>query len=84
MTMDSLGWSETNKKSKDIIEPGQGIWKNGVHKLGEESDEIKLKLFGTAVDHENMHSGINFDKYENIPVETKGENVPQGITEVML
>ena len=83
MTMDSLGWTETNKKPKDIIEPGQGIWKNGVHELGEESDEIKLKLFGTAVDHENIHSGINFDKYENIPVETKGENVPEGITEVI-
>ncbi|KAF1797666.1 P-loop containing nucleoside triphosphate hydrolase protein [Mucor lusitanicus] len=81
MTMDSLGWTDKGKKPKDTIEPGQGIWKDGVHQLGEESEEVKIKLFGTATDHESVHSGINFDKYENIPVETKGENVPEGITE---
>ncbi|KAG1084183.1 hypothetical protein G6F42_021896 [Rhizopus arrhizus] len=81
MTMDSLGWTDSSKKPKDTIEPGQGIWKDGIHQLGQESEEVKLKLFGTATDHESVHSGINFDKYENIPVETKGENVPEGITE---
>lgn len=81
MTMDSLGWTDKGKKSKDTIEPGQGIWKDGVHQLGEESEAAKIKLFGTATDRESVHSGINFDKYENIPVETKGENVPEGITE---
>lgn len=82
MTMDSLGWTDSSKKPKDTIEPGQGIWKDGIHQPGQESEEVKLKLFGTATDHESVHSGINFDKYENIPVETKGENVPEGITEV--
>ncbi|KAK4516307.1 uncharacterized protein ATC70_011277 [Mucor velutinosus] len=81
MTMDSLGWTDKGKKPKDTIEPGQGIWKDGVHQLGEESEEAKIKLFGTATGHESVHSGINFDKYENIPVETKGQNVPEGITE---
>ncbi|KAL7319696.1 ATP-dependent RNA helicase ded1 [Mucor circinelloides] len=81
MTMDSLGWTDSSKKPKDTIEPGQGIWKDGIHQLGQESEEVKLKLFGTATDHESVHSGINFDKYENIPVEAKGENVPEGITE---
>jgi ATP-dependent RNA helicase DDX3X len=32
------------------------------------------ELFST-----NINSGINFDKYENIPVETKGRNVPEPI-----
>lgn len=31
-----------------------------------------------------MNSGINFDKYEEIPVEATGENVPQPITLVFL
>ncbi|KAI7885458.1 P-loop containing nucleoside triphosphate hydrolase protein [Mucor mucedo] len=81
MTMDSLGWSDTGKKTKDVKEDGKGIWKNGVHELGAENEEMKLKLFGTATDSENAHSGINFSKYENIPVETKGENIPEGINQ---
>ncbi|KAL9554666.1 hypothetical protein MBANPS3_002717 [Mucor bainieri] len=81
MTMESLGWTDKGKKPKDTPEPGLGIWKDGAHVLGEESEEARIKLFGTATDHESVHSGINFDKYENIPVESKGENVPEGITE---
>jgi hypothetical protein len=82
MTLDSLGWNDSGKSPKDVKEAGKGIWKNGVHELGDDNEEMKLKLFGTATDEETIHSGINFDKYENIPVETKGNNVPAGITEV--
>ncbi|KAI8645808.1 P-loop containing nucleoside triphosphate hydrolase protein [Parasitella parasitica] len=81
MTMDSLGWTDSGKKPKDAIESGQGVWKDGVHVLAKEDQELKLKLFGTASDHESVSSGINFDKYEDIPVETKGKNIPEGITE---
>jgi hypothetical protein len=82
MTMDSLGWANTGKKPKDVKEEGKGIWKDGVHELGEDNEAMRLKLFGTATDHESTHSGINFDKYENIPVETTGENIPEGINQV--
>lgn len=82
MTMDSLGWTDTGKKTKNTKEDGKGVWKDGAHELGEENAEMRLKLFGTATDSENLHSGINFDKYENIPVETKGENIPEGINQV--
>jgi ATP-dependent RNA helicase DDX3X len=43
---------------------------------------MRLKIFGTATDHESVHSDINFDKYDNIPVETTGENIPEGIDKV--
>ncbi|CEP14995.1 hypothetical protein [Parasitella parasitica] len=81
MTMDSLGWTDSGKKPKDTIESGRGTWKDGVHVLAKEDQELKRKLFGTPEDHESISSGINFDKYEDIPVETKGKNVPEGITE---
>lgn len=54
----------------------RGTWEKGVHKLAPRDEKMELKLFGTAGDHENMHTGINFDQYKNIPVETKGDNVP--------
>ncbi|KAI8149574.1 P-loop containing nucleoside triphosphate hydrolase protein [Fennellomyces sp. T-0311] len=55
---------------------GKGSWKDGVHVLGPRDEKAELKLFGTANDTETQHTGINFDKYEDIPVETKGDNVP--------
>lgn len=82
MTMDSLGWTETKKTAKDIKEEGKGIWKDGVHELGEDNEAIRVKLFGTATDQESVLSGINFDKYEDIPVKTTGENIPEGINQV--
>lgn len=82
MTMDTLGWTNTGKKAEDTVEDGKGIWKNGVHELGIDNEAMRLKLFGTATDQESTHSGINFDKYENIPVETTGENIPEGINQV--
>ncbi|GAA5817664.1 hypothetical protein MFLAVUS_011215 [Mucor flavus] len=81
MTMDTLGWNSSGKKPKDVKEEGKGIWKNGVHELGDVSADIEVKLFGTATDLETTHSGINFDRYDNIPVETTGENIPEGITQ---
>lgn len=81
MTMDSLGWNESGKKPKDEKQPGRGIWKNGVHELGDEDETIRLKLFGTADDKQVQHSGINFANYDNIPVKTTGDNVPEPLTE---
>lgn len=61
---------------------GRGSWKDGVHVLAPRDERMELKLFGTADDKETQHTGINFDKYENIPVETKGDNVPPCIEKV--
>ncbi|KAI9255679.1 P-loop containing nucleoside triphosphate hydrolase protein [Phascolomyces articulosus] len=66
----------TEPKSSGPKNDGKGQWKDGVHVLGPRDEKTELKLFGTADDTETQHTGINFDKYENIPVETKGDNVP--------
>ncbi|KAI8331596.1 ATP-dependent RNA helicase DED1, partial [Choanephora cucurbitarum] len=61
-------------------EPGKGIWKDGQHELGEENEELRLKLFGTPTDDLTLHSGINFDKYDNIPVEVVGHDPSDFLT----
>ncbi|KAI9492400.1 P-loop containing nucleoside triphosphate hydrolase protein [Zychaea mexicana] len=55
---------------------GRGQWKDGKHVIGQRDEITEAKLFGTADDKESVHTGINFDKYEDIPVETTGDNVP--------
>ncbi|KAG0746739.1 hypothetical protein G6F60_008263 [Rhizopus arrhizus] len=81
MTLDSFGWNGSAKRPKDIKQPGKGIWKDGIHELGEDDETIRVKLFGTAENKQVLHSGINFDKYDSIPVETTGDNVPEPINE---
>ncbi|KAI8985910.1 P-loop containing nucleoside triphosphate hydrolase protein [Pilobolus umbonatus] len=79
MTLKTLGWD--NSKPKDTKEAGRGTWENGMHILGEENEQMRLKLFGTEDDKITIHSGINFENYDNIPVETQGDNVPEPIKE---
>ncbi|XP_061389225.1 ATP-dependent RNA helicase bel-like [Musca vetustissima] len=43
-------------------------------KLGPRDERLEAELFGTG------NTGINFDKYEDIPVEATGKNVPANIT----
>jgi len=41
-------------------------------------ERVELELFGTG------NTGINFSKYEDIPVEATGEKVPRNITSVRI
>lgn len=41
---------------------------------------MEHQLFGTADDTVHQHTGINFDKYADIPVEATGKEVPEPIT----
>jgi ATP-dependent RNA helicase DDX3X len=41
---------------------------------------MENELFGTADDPSKQHTGINFDKYADIPVEATGIDVPPAIT----
>lgn len=41
------------------------------------NERMELELFGSG----HGPSGINFDRYEDIPVEATGDNVPAGISE---
>uniref|UniRef100_K3WTV7 RNA helicase n=1 Tax=Globisporangium ultimum (strain ATCC 200006 / CBS 805.95 / DAOM BR144) TaxID=431595 RepID=K3WTV7_GLOUD len=48
----------------------------GYHGDTRPNERLEHELFGDA-----KSSGINFDKYDDIPVETSGENVPDPVTE---
>lgn len=58
---------------------GYGVWKDGVHVVGGRNMRIEKELFGDAEDPSKQHSGINFDKYDDIPVEATGAGVPEPV-----
>lgn len=60
--------------------PGVGKWEDGKHILADRDTRLELELFGTAEDSSFQSSGINFDQYDDIPVEATGDNVPDPIT----
>ncbi|GAA95675.1 uncharacterized protein L969DRAFT_45146 [Mixia osmundae IAM 14324] len=59
---------------------GVGAWQDGKHIIGEASVRMQKELFGDAGDPSKQQTGINFDKYADIPVEATGSNVPPPIT----
>jgi ATP-dependent RNA helicase DDX3X len=60
----------------------QGYWKDGVHHVGNRNPRAERELFGAAEDLDRQHTGINFEKYDDIPVEASGNEVPDAITSV--
>jgi ATP-dependent RNA helicase DDX3X len=42
---------------------------------------MEKELFGDAADPSKQHTGINFEKYDDIPVEATGAGVPEPISE---
>lgn len=73
-------WVETDRRNTGGQSFG-GKWKdekgggnNDYTSLGPRDERIELELFGTA------NTGINFNKYEDIPVEATGNQVPPHIT----
>ncbi|KAG0188647.1 DEAD-box ATP-dependent RNA helicase [Apophysomyces sp. BC1034] len=65
-------------------EDGRGHWEKGVHHLAERNAKMEEKLFGTAENKGFQQTGINFEKYADIPVETKGTDVPEAINQVSI
>ncbi|EDK44554.1 ATP-dependent RNA helicase ded1 [Lodderomyces elongisporus NRRL YB-4239] len=59
--------------------PGVGRWVDGKHEPAPRNDRLELELFGVAEDTLFQSSGINFDNYDDIPVEASGEGVPEPI-----
>lgn len=55
-------------------ETGRGEWKDGRHIIAERDTETEKKLFGET-DADFIHSGINFDQYDNIPVKVEDDMV---------
>ncbi|SCU85093.1 LAMI_0C10110g1_1 [Lachancea mirantina] len=60
---------------------GVGRWVNGKHEPAPKNEQIELQLFGTAEDPSFQSSGINFDNYDDIPVEASGNDVPEPISD---
>ncbi|EIW69862.1 ATP-dependent RNA helicase ded1 [Tremella mesenterica] len=60
--------------------PGFGSWKNG-HVIGPRNPRLEAELFGVEGDGVHQATGINFDKYADIPVEATGQGVPEPVLE---
>lgn len=60
--------------------PGEGRWVDGKHVPAERNDRLEKELFGVQEDPLFASSGINFDNYDDIPVEATGDGVPEPIT----
>ncbi|KAJ1674571.1 ATP-dependent RNA helicase ded1, partial [Spiromyces aspiralis] len=61
-------------------EPLYGMWADGRHIYGRPNPRIERELFGDPDDRETRQTtGINFEKYDNIPVEATGKDVPESV-----
>lgn len=58
----------------------RGKFVDGKHVPGPANLKLELELFGTADDAKFQSTGINFDNYDDIPVEATGNDVPQAIS----
>ncbi|KAJ7787156.1 P-loop containing nucleoside triphosphate hydrolase protein [Mycena olivaceomarginata] len=71
-------WSSAPSQPRETF--GFGIWKDGKHIVGQRNMRIEKELFGDAEDPSKQHTGINFEKYDDIPVEATGKDVPEPVT----
>src|SRR5258705_12335007 len=56
-----------------------GTWKDGKHIPGSRNPRLEKELYGEPEDPMKQHTGINFEKYDDIPVEATGTGVPDPI-----
>lgn len=47
--------------------------------MGGRNTRLEKELFGDATDTSKQHTGINFEKYDDIPVEATGADVPEPV-----
>jgi len=58
---------------------GDGQWRDGKHIPGPPNPRVERDLFGTPDDPSKQHTGINFEKYDDIPVTATGRDVPEPV-----
>ncbi|KAK5662946.1 hypothetical protein OQA88_6358 [Cercophora sp. LCS_1] len=58
---------------------GDGQWRDGKHVIGPANPRVERELFGTADDPSKQHTGINFEKYDDIPVTPSGRDPPEPV-----
>ncbi|KAF9313198.1 DEAD-box ATP-dependent RNA helicase [Podila horticola] len=56
-----------------------GTFKNGVQVPAARNPRLERELYGTEEDKDRLSTGINFEKYDDIPVEASGSNVPDPV-----
>lgn len=59
---------------------GDGQWKDGKHIPGPSNPRVERELYGVPNDPSKQQTGINFEKYDDIPVEASGQGVPEPVT----
>ncbi|KAF8141925.1 P-loop containing nucleoside triphosphate hydrolase protein [Boletus edulis] len=76
------GWSSRESRGDGPARetPGAGVWRNDVHVIGSRNMRLEKELFGDPSDPSKQHTGINFEKYDDIPVEATGAGVPEPVT----
>ncbi|KAI9841160.1 MAG: DEAD-box ATP-dependent RNA helicase [Sclerophora amabilis] len=58
---------------------GDGQWRDGKHVPGPPNPRTERDLFGIPNDPAKTQTGINFEKYDDIPVEASGHDVPEAV-----
>ncbi|KAI0339417.1 ATP-dependent RNA helicase ded-1 [Trametopsis cervina] len=58
---------------------GFGAWRDGVHVPGGRNMRMEKELYGEVNDPSKQQTGINFEKYDDIPVEANGAGVPDPV-----
>ncbi|KAJ3928238.1 MAG: P-loop containing nucleoside triphosphate hydrolase protein [Lentinula lateritia] len=59
---------------------GYGAGEDGKHIVGGRNRRMEKEIYGEADDPSKQHTGINFEKYDDIPVEATGADVPEPVT----
>ncbi|EME79929.1 uncharacterized protein MYCFIDRAFT_141983 [Pseudocercospora fijiensis CIRAD86] len=74
---DRGGYSSGGRQNQGA---GDGKWMDGKHVAGPANQRLERELFGVANDPTKQQTGINFEKYDDIPVEASGQGVPEPVT----
>ncbi|GLB43286.1 putative DEAD box helicase family protein [Lyophyllum shimeji] len=72
-------WSAPQRDSGPRESFGVGAWRDGKHIVGARNMRMERDLFGDPSDPSKQHTGINFEKYDDIPVEATGAGVPDPV-----
>ncbi|KAG0354684.1 DEAD-box ATP-dependent RNA helicase [Gamsiella multidivaricata] len=70
--------SETPSSGYPRLDRDVGTFKNGVQVPAQRNPRLERELYGTE-DKERQSTGINFEKYDDIPVEASGNDVPEPV-----
>ncbi|KAG0262018.1 ATP-dependent RNA helicase ddx3x, partial [Mortierella polycephala] len=71
--------SETPSSGYPRLDRDVGTFKNGVQVPAARNPRLERELYGTE-DKERLSTGINFEKYDDIPVEASGNQVPEPVS----